>query len=315
MKKMLLIIICISIPLSAIAQNIDFAKEVENAIKRSDPKKLAEIYSKSKEFPDLEATLNSSYLMYIALNKNNTDIIRILIDEGVNIDGNDTNYIIWRDNTPLYMAASKGNKEIVELLIDKGITPKDIYIGLNNRAGYLYYLSIKENNSMYLKLCLEYGFNPNKFDFDISTEAPIVVAIKNNNLEAFTKLIEYGARIDTVNFQNEYKSPLALSISIYGENSEFERILIDKDAYNIDYKFDENSIGYCNTKNLRIRKLPNTESEIMGLLQVNEKVEMFRVTPLAYNIDNMNFPWIEIKKNNIRGWVYVGYIVNKEIEK
>ena len=315
MKKILIVIICTFLPFGIIAQNIDFPEEIEKAIKKGNPEKLIDLYSESKEYPDLEKILKSSYLMYIALNKNNTEIIRILVDEGINIDGNDTNYILWRENTPLYLAASKGNIEIVELLISKGITPQSEFIGQFNRTGYLYYLSIKESNSIYLKSCLEYGFNPNKFDFDISRETPIVVAIKNNNIDAFMNLIDYGARIDYVSLIDGYKSLLALSISIYGENSVFVKKLKEKDAYNINYEFSEVITGYCNTKNLRIRKFPNTNSEIIGLLQVNDKVEMYGVTPLSYEIDNMDFPWMKIGKDNLQGWVYGGYIVKEEVNK
>ncbi len=176
------------------------------------------------------------------------------------------------------------------------------------------YESIRIKNDLYTDLCIKYGFNVNNFDIQVSFENPLVFAIKKNNIKAFKILIENKAKITTVNLLNDYMSPLAIAIKLHGENSEFVRVMDSMGARNIDYQYQKPYKGYCNTKNLRIRKLPSTDSDILGLLQENEEIEMLGVTPISYKLDNMDFPWVNIRKENINGWVYGGYIKTQELD-
>ncbi len=290
----------------------DLLSDMESAIKQNNIKKFIELYERETKSFKLSGDVES-YLLYSALIKNNTEIIKYIIENEAEVKG-DNDYLLWQYNTPLYIATSKKNDEIIKLLMEKGASPLDIPPGEFDRPNFLFYKSISENNTLYTEICINYGFNVNYFDITVSFETPLNVAILSNNIQAFKLLIENGAKINTVNLLNDYMSPLSLSIKKHGKSSEFVKILENKNAYDIEYKFSKPFIGYCSTKNLRIRTFPNTDSAIIGLLQENDEVKMLGVTPISYEIDDMYFPWINIEKDNIEGWVYGGYIKKEKIE-
>ncbi|MFZ7131426.1 MAG: SH3 domain-containing protein [Eubacteriales bacterium] len=87
---------------------------------------------------------------------------------------------------------------------------------------------------------------------------------------------------------------------------------------------DENSfnlidvIGICKTDVLNIRELPGLNRNIVGKLYENEKFIIIEDTNWKEEIDGIDANWMLIKKENIVGWVFSGYVSviseNKEVD-
>jgi hypothetical protein len=69
--------------------------------------------------------------------------------------------------------------------------------------------------------------------------------------------------------------------------------------------------GLIIENNLRIRNNPNTESEILDILNFGALTDILEVTDKIYSIGNHDNHWYKIKtENNIIGWVFGKYITS-----
>ncbi len=68
--------------------------------------------------------------------------------------------------------------------------------------------------------------------------------------------------------------------------------------------------GVCTIQGLRIRREPSLETDILGLLDRNEHVNVFAVSKNKLTVDGMTGPWLEVEFSGgkLTGWVFSGYI-------
>jgi hypothetical protein len=66
--------------------------------------------------------------------------------------------------------------------------------------------------------------------------------------------------------------------------------------------------GYINDNNIRIRSNPNTNSDILGLLNTGDFVSVINISNHKTTINNSNKHWFKITTNdNITGWIFSEY--------
>jgi hypothetical protein len=133
---------------------------------------------------------NNSKLLIQAINENNIPMVKLLLDNGANVN-------IHCYNRPLlhYTIANKTNHEIIRLLLNSGA---DMYT-INGRNTALI-VSIIWNNIEAAKLLLAKGYNINtKSAVDkiyYRLWPPLIYAIMHNNLELVKLFINSGADIN-----------------------------------------------------------------------------------------------------------------------
>ena len=209
---------------------------------------------------------------------------------------------------PLYFACKQNNEKLVKLLLDYGADPFIMENEDHEDFSYFIYIAIYDGNNLFLKTCLELGYDPNYLNVNITDDTPLIISIKRSNIEAMKLLIKYGAKINIVNDLNNFMTPLSIATKRYGENSNYVKILKENNALNLKYKFSVKTYGSSTTNRLRVREKPTLDADVVGHLMEGDIIEMIEVTPLAYTIDDMLFPWVRIKNNEISGWVFAGYI-------
>jgi len=95
-----------------------------------------------------------------------------------------------------------------------------------------------------------------------------------------------------------------------------EESIVTTEIANMTYdEISNNIIGHINDDNIRIRSNPNTNSEILGLLNMGDSVTVIDTSNEKVTINNYNNYWYKIITNdNITGWVFGGYIelINNE---
>lgn len=82
------------------------------------------------------------------------------------------------------------------------------------------------------------------------------------------------------------------------------------------YYFYLNEIEYTNgtckaiviTDNLRVRSLPNTNSDVVCKLNKFQNIKLIDCTNEKEEIDGINSPWYKVKlDNDVEGWIFGGY--------
>ncbi|MDD5613821.1 MAG: ankyrin repeat domain-containing protein [Candidatus Omnitrophica bacterium] len=184
-----------------------------NAVLDDDIATLRDLLSKGA---DPNATnMFGMYALGTAASKGNLDMIKILLENGADINSQD-DMMGW---TPLISAANKGNNEAVKLLIDRGaiIDAADTagYTALIYAAtagykdtvellvksgadinyasgGYSPLISALDNgHTETAKVLIENGADPNSSTE--TGETPLILAAQKGNLAAVQVLLDYGA--------------------------------------------------------------------------------------------------------------------------
>lgn len=151
-------------------------------------------------YPNLEIKNNNEYTPLMLASKNNKDIVKLLLDNGAQI--NETNF---NEETPLIIATYKCNYDVVELLLDNGA---DINKTGNNKDTPLM-IAIGENNYDVVELLLEKGADINKTGYKGDT--PLSVAINIGNDDIVKLLLDNGADLDIAD--NNGNTPLSVAIN------------------------------------------------------------------------------------------------------
>ena len=305
-KKLLLIIFCLIAVINSYSDENKY-KKAKEAILTGNVEKLL-YYFENGLSPYTRSNIEQKNIFQLALETKNIEILELFLFQEVDINR-------WSRNgvTPLYYATKINNKDMINLFLKHGANPlikNDEYEENNyfDSISFLVEKSIKEKNNIFLKICLEKGYDPNYIYSVVSLDTPLIISIKQSNFDAMKMLIENGSDLTTVNMLNNYMTPLSIAIKKHGEQSNYVKYLKEKNAFNKIYKFPTPSDGYSTTDRLRIRNKPTLNAEIVGHLMKGDNVEMIEATPLAYEIDGMLYPWIKIKFSNITGWVFGGYI-------
>jgi hypothetical protein len=102
-----------------------------------------------------------------------------------------------------------------------------------------------------------------------------------------------------------------LSCKEKNSNSEIVDNIFDDENSNITNQEIEMplQIGLITENNLRIRGNPNTESEILGILNFGDLLAILEVTDKTYPVGNHNNYWYKVKtENDSIGWAFGEYI-------
>jgi len=135
-------------------------------------------------------------LLHKAVNNNDIEQVRFLLNKGLNINLTD----IWSGETPLHVAVKKNNSAMVKFLFEVGANP-----------------NVKNKKMTPLVLFN----NPKEI-----TETPLHYAARNNNLEIAKILLDNGAAID---MQNE-NGNTALHLAVLENNPEMVNFLLSSGA-------------------------------------------------------------------------------------
>jgi ankyrin repeat protein len=208
---------------------------------------------------DINATYNNgNTALIIAVDKNNLQIVQLLIAKGADINIKNNN-----GYTALIFAVGKNNLQIVQLLIAHGAD-----VNIKNNNGYTALIfAIAKNNLLIATLLLENGANIN---IQNTKGATILInAIINKHLEILTFLIQKGADINIKDIQGN----TALIIAIITQNLEIAKLLIEHGA-NINIINNDGLNAYfiaCQNRNDDIAKLLITKGADTSLINKNNQ--------------------------------------------
>ncbi|XP_043470095.1 putative ankyrin repeat protein RF_0381 [Leptopilina heterotoma] len=236
--------------------------------------------------------LSYGYLpTYEALNNNNTQVVKLLIDNEAKIN--------FPEETPakslLHLAVTKNNFEIVEILLKKNVKVNN----LNKKKQTPLHIAINQKNEEIVQLLLDNGADIELTDrYDCT---PLHLAIKNGNIKIVENLLNYKADI-----HSNYDEKTMLHIAIENDRIEIAKLLIengviDKINSTAYYSLLIFLVSMCNHKilillleNQKAKTLmfdlfsKNTESEnlneLLKLAIVGGKIEIVEVL-LNYNFD------------------------------
>ncbi len=143
--------------------------------------------------------------LYRAVDNNNSNIVKFLIENGANVDLKSQN-----DRTPLIRAVEKNNYQLVRYLIRKGAN-----VDLQNQYGITALnLAVRYNLFRIVRLLIRKGANINLED-NTDKLTPIQLAVKLGKLKMVQLLINKGANFDPnnkeyLNLLNRPKYPTTL---------------------------------------------------------------------------------------------------------
>ncbi|XP_057319438.1 putative ankyrin repeat protein RF_0381 [Microplitis mediator] len=151
-------------------------------------------------------------LLHEAIRQNNYEIIKYLIEHGVNIN---TGY---KYDTPLNIAIINGNKEVVKLLIENKAAVKDSLDSLNSPL----HIAIVKNDFEILEMLI--NIDTTKVNKSYG-QSPLLTAIHANNFELTRYLIKLGADVNTW-----YGDLKPLNIAVIFNNKNITKLLIENKA-------------------------------------------------------------------------------------
>ena len=170
---------------------------------------------------DLVLNENTTALM-LAVDKGDTDITKLLIDKGANLNLQNQN-----GYTALMIATYKGDTNIVKKLIEK-----DAGINLQDEKGYTaLMIAIYKGNVDIATLLID----KEKIKLDLQNNSyttALMLAADKGNTEIAEKLIEKDANL---NLQNN-KGYTALIIAVDKGNTGIAKLLIDKEKIKLDFQ-------------------------------------------------------------------------------
>ncbi|KAK0506909.1 hypothetical protein JMJ35_010609 [Cladonia borealis] len=149
-----------------------------------------------------------------AVQRNNVDKVKLLLDRGVNIESKDNN-----NQTPLWWAARNNQIDMVRLLLYRGadVNSKD-----KNNQTPLWWAARNSNMAM-VKLLLERGANIESKDKNNQTL--LSTAVLNNNVDMVKLLLDRGADVGS---QDDDQTPLGSAAR--SSNEDMFKLLLNAGA-------------------------------------------------------------------------------------
>ncbi|WP_162801700.1 ankyrin repeat domain-containing protein [Candidatus Chromulinivorax destructor] len=168
--------------------------------------------------------------LYIASGKSHTDVVRLLLAAGANVDIQSADNVV----SPLLIASCKGHTDVVRILLAAGANV-DIKSTKNQDTSLK---SVSQSVYIYIaKLLLGPGANIDS-QFTNNIDSPLDIAVYQGYTDIVQILVEYGAN---VNIQNTDNGVSPLHIASCKGHTDVVRILLAAGA-NVDIKLTYNGI-------------------------------------------------------------------------
>ena len=187
-----------------------------------------------------------------------------------------------KERQALLDAVKKKDKETVQQLISKGVRADHFYYGEEKPIS----IAVKNNDIEMVSILLE-----KKTVLDYSPDNPLQIAIQNDQKDIVSLLIEKGADVN-------YEAPLCLISAIKNKNKEIVALLLEKGALIDEQYHDETPL---------IISIKNDDKEILSLLLENDADPNFNIDEMPLDIAKKD-DIIELLRNH-------GAKTKEEIEK
>ena len=201
-----LILLCLLI-------NQCFAYEMKNLVRFSSAERIRNLVRKDPELLKRKP-YRFSTLMHAACELNRPDIVKVLIDSGVDI--NITNL---HGQTPLHIAAFKGNAKVVKVLLKNKSNPK----ARDYKGKTPLHYAAQSGSLDTVKLLLSSGSSINELTFP-ERESALMIALKNKHYELAEFFISKGT---ILKYPDSYRY-LPISYAAVSRNCKILDKLIDK---------------------------------------------------------------------------------------
>ena len=153
-------------------------------------------------------------LLHFAANFGDTNVTKLLLEEGANIDIKDQN-----KNTPLHLAASNGHTDIAKLLLEKG---SDLSV-VNKEGNTSLHLAASNGHTDTVKFLMEEGSDLSVVNKEGNTS--LHLAASNGHTDIVKLLVEKGSDLSAVN--KDGGTPL--QIAFYNNHTEIVKYLMEKE--------------------------------------------------------------------------------------
>lgn len=124
--------------------------------------------------------------LYIAIERTNDDIIKILIENNADINISDYN-----NNYPIFLMIENISDELTSYLFDNNLVDIDI---INRNKYNIFNYAIIHDNVCIVEKLLNIGYDVNMVYVD-TKKSPLLLAIECDSYETIIVLLEYGANI------------------------------------------------------------------------------------------------------------------------
>ncbi|XP_051172785.1 putative ankyrin repeat protein RF_0381 [Leptopilina boulardi] len=238
--------------------SLDICSSLINCCRLGDEEDVKHIITHYK-FSDYPELLEGYVLICEALNNDNMQVVKLLLQNGanVNVTRNST------ENSPLHLAIIKNNIEILQLLLEKNVRLNVV----NKEKKTPLHIAIDQQNEEFVKLLLDKGADTefkDKFNY-----TPLHMAIKNGNLKIIQHLINHKADINSFR-ENE----TALHFAVKNNRSDIVKLLLKNDVIKINstsyYSLLFLAVSQCNHKILLLLLEHQNENE--NEMNVDEKI-------------------------------------------
>ena len=145
--------------------------------------------------------------LHVAATYGNTEVARILLNAGA-----DCKILDYQQQNALHRAAKEGNNKIVEIIVEHldEVHIKDVMKQMDNEKNSPLLLAVQAGNSEAVRIFMEKGGSAKYVDqSNDKGECPLHSATRSGDKTTVEILVDHGARINTINLDNE--TPLFLA--------------------------------------------------------------------------------------------------------
>ncbi|HOQ32147.1 MAG TPA: ankyrin repeat domain-containing protein [Candidatus Hydrogenedens sp.] len=206
----------------------------------------------------------------VAILHKNKDMIRLLIDLGINVNGLGT---VGKDTYPIEYAIEKSDVDIVKFLLDLGADVNCVNVMCNSESPLHFAVELKKKEIV--QLLVERGANLNLRNKD--GKSPLFIAVEIGEREIAEYLIQQGADLEITD-RSRYTP---LFIAVEKKNEEMAKWLVEKGA-NIQARNKDGKTVLHLASSLGL--IPLMELFLMKGMGINE-TDRFGNTPLYSAIE------------------------------
>ncbi|MGC8737428.1 MAG: ankyrin repeat domain-containing protein [Candidatus Hydrogenedens sp.] len=165
------------------------------------------------------STIEGDRPLSVAILHKNKDMIRFLVDLGVNINGLGS---VRKDTYPIEYAIEKSDADIVKFLLDLGADVNCVNVVRNSETPL--HFAVEQKKKEIVQILVERGANLNLRNKD--GKSPLFLAVEMGEREIAEDLIRQGADLEITD-RSRYTP---LFIAVEKKNEEMARWLVDKGA-------------------------------------------------------------------------------------